>query len=190
MLPSPRLLAAASALLLLSACSEKPPAPPLLRPSASIQELMQTLVDPSADTLWESVSSTVTRQGIEDRQPRTDAEWLQARHFALNLAEAANLLAVPGRTVVHAGKNLEDAHVAGNLKAEDVQRRIDANHGAFVRHAKELQAAAELALVAIDARDAQRLVEAGGRLDQACERCHLQYWYPDDKRPPELSPQR
>ena len=32
-------------------------------------------------------------------------------------------------------------------------------------------------------KDAQALFAAGGDLDQACEGCHLVYWYPgEDKR--------
>jgi len=26
-------------------------------------------------------------------------------------------------------------------------------------------------------------LEVGDALDKACENCHLQYWYPDDKKP-------
>ena len=30
-------------------------------------------------------------------------------------------------------------------------------------------------------RKADELFEAGGNLDEACEACHIQYWYPGDK---------
>ena len=36
---------------------------------------------------------------------------------------------------------------------------------------------------AIDARSAQRLLVAGERIDQACEACHVRYWYPDAEKP-------
>jgi len=31
------------------------------------------------------------------------------------------------------------------------------------------------------ARNVDALFDAGSRLDQACENCHLEYWYPGDK---------
>jgi hypothetical protein len=33
-------------------------------------------------------------------------------------------------------------------------------------------------LDAIDAKDPQRLFDVGGEIDEACEACHLVYWYP------------
>ena len=32
------------------------------------------------------------------------------------------------------------------------------------------------------ARNVDALFDAGSRLDQACENCHLEYWYPGDKK--------
>lgn len=144
---------------------------------------MQSIIDPAADPLWESVETTVTAKGTEERQPRTEEEWKTVRHQAITLIEGANLLIMPGRRVVHAGKSLEDAHVAGINKAEDIQKLIDDNPAAFESYATALRAAGEQALSAIDARDVTGLVNAGGTIDAACEQCHLHYWYPNTFRP-------
>jgi cytochrome c556 len=37
------------------------------------------------------------------------------------------------------------------------------------------------ALRAIDAHDIDGISEAGGTIDEACESCHLQFWYPPQK---------
>ena len=37
------------------------------------------------------------------------------------------------------------------------------------------------ALAAIDARNPQALLEAGGAIDAACEACHVTYWYPNQR---------
>jgi hypothetical protein len=171
----------------LAAChrSVEPPVGP--QPVASIQEIMQAFVDPAADTLWEAVSSETTAAGTIDHQPQTDAEWLALRHQALRLAEGATLLPMPGRAVAHVGRALEDSHVLGILDAEQILHRIEADRPAFAAHAQALQLAAQDVLAAIDTRDLRRYNLAGERLDHACESCHLRYWYPDDKRPPELS---
>jgi len=180
------------ALIMLAACGQtqtevrpqpQPQPIPAFQPTASIQELMQSIVDPSADAVWEAVSSETGPNGIEEHQPRTDAEWSAVRRHALTLAEAGNLLLVENRAVSHGGAALEDAHVPGILNAREVRQAIDADRGAFAAHALALHAAAGDALVAIDARDAGRLLVAGERIDAACEACHVRYWYPNAEQP-------
>jgi len=151
---------------------------------ASIQDIMQTLVDPSADALWASVASTTTSSGTETRQPRTEEDWKAVRRYAIALAEAPNLLVAPGRRVASTGGKLEDAQVKGILPPEEIGQRIAADRPAFAERARALQLAAKEALAAADARDVARLFEAGGALDKACESCHVKYWYPNDTRPP------
>ncbi len=73
----------------LAACTHTPQeasaALPPFKPAASIQNLMASIVDPPADGLWESVSTETSIKGIEERQPRTDPEWLAVRHNAIVL---------------------------------------------------------------------------------------------------------
>src|ERR1700761_110598 len=70
---------------------------PEYRLTATIQDLMDGIIDPSADTLWDSVAYIATTKGIEDRQPRTAEQWKAVRTGAITLIEAANLLSMPGR---------------------------------------------------------------------------------------------
>jgi hypothetical protein len=184
-------LIAAVLALALAGCAQRPaPAPARFQPSASIQELMLTIVDPSADALWDSVSSETGPNGVEEHQPRTEDEWRAVRRHALLLIEAGNLLMIEGRQVTHGDKALEDAHVPGILDARQVRQKIDADHAAFSTRALALHAAGTEALAAIDARNAQRLLAAGERIDHACEGCHAQYWYPDAEQPAWPAPLR
>ena len=148
--------------------------------TATIQELMKYMVDPSADELWESVSTVFTGQGVDELHPRTAEEWDKVRHAALTLIEAANLLAMPGRKVVAPGGTLEDAHHADNLTADQVQALLDETHPRFEGFAGSLNAAGKIALAAIDAKDPEKLLEAGEAIDAACEACHITYWYPQE----------
>ena len=72
------LCAGALGLFLAVACraQQPPPATPSpqegYRPTATIKAIMDSLVDPSADVLCESVATVITRAGTEERQPRTD----------------------------------------------------------------------------------------------------------------------
>ena len=176
---------AVATVIVLSACSRAPQQTrPAFKPAASIQDLMTAIVDPSADALWESVSTETSAKGTEEKHPRSDAEWLAVRHNAIALQEAGNLLMMEGRAATHGGKVTEDAHVAGISSPQQVQLAIDTGRAHFNERARELQDAAGEALAAIDARDPARLMAAGGKLDQACERCHSVYWYPNAKQPP------
>jgi hypothetical protein len=158
-------------------------APPQYRLTATIQDLMDGIIDPSADALWDSVAYIATTRGVEDRQPRTDEEWKAVRNSAIILIEAANLLSMPGRSVARAHAPTEAPPGAGELSHEEIQRRIDATHEGFTQFARSLQDAGLQALRAIDARNAQGLMDAGGTIDEACEACHVTYWYPNQNRP-------
>jgi hypothetical protein len=186
--PRPRISALAFAHFLpfaLSACTPTPPPqPPSATSAASIQELMTSIVDPSADALWEAVSSETTANGVKEQQPRTEQEWQAVRNHALVLIEAARLLGVPGRAVTKPGKTLEDAHVTGISGGPEIQAHIDATSPLFQARAAELGESAQAALAAIEAKDPARLLAAGGKIDQACERCHMVYWYPNAAQPP------
>jgi len=146
---------------------------------------MDGIIDPSADVLWDSVAYIATTKGIEDRQPRTPEEWKAVRISAITLIEAANLLSMPGRRVaaVHLPGEAPAVPAPGELTHEEIQQRINSTHDVFVGFARNLQNAGLKALAAIDAQNAQGLMDAGGTIDEACEACHLTYWYPNQTRP-------
>ena len=187
-----RFLLACATFLALAACNREQPSitpqaipqQPPFKPSASIQDLMTSIVDPSADALWESVSSEMTSKGVEEKQPRTDQEWLAVRRDAIALLEAGNLLMMNGRPVTHGGKTTEDAHIEGVSNPSQIRQAIDADPARFQASALVLHDAAAQALAAVDAKDPARLMLAGEKLDQACESCHSVYWYPNAKQPP------
>ena len=141
---------------------------------------MDAEVDPSADVLWDSVGFISTAAGTEDRQPRTDEEWKAVRRSAITLIEATNLLSMEGRRVAATDS---PPGAAGELSPAEIQRHVDATHASFVQFAQALRAAGLKALAAIDAKDPQALMDAGGTIDEACEACHVTYWYPNQKVP-------
>ncbi len=69
------------------------------------------------------------------------------------------------------------------MNPQDVQKLIETHRGDFINHAHALQEGAKLMLAAIDARNPEELARVGGIVDHACEQCHSQFWYPNDKRP-------
>lgn len=153
----------------------------LFKPTASLQEIMTSVIDPNADDVWNSVASISTATGIEDRQPRTDEEWATVRRHAITLLESSNLLLIEGRQVAVAGANTSSA--PAELSAAEIQKTIEANRPDFNRHARDLHYAVQQTIIAIDAKNVDELVRSGGEIDKVCEACHKQFWYPNDKRP-------
>jgi hypothetical protein len=165
---------------------EKPPAPPAppFVITASIQELMDSIIDPSADSLWDSVSIINTRKGTEYRHPRTDEEWQEARRHAIALIEGTNLLIMDGRKLVAPGSAVLDTNTQGVLSAEEGQKKLDAQHATFVQFAHALRDAGSQMLTAIDKKDPDGMMNAGAAMDGVCEGCHLTFWYPNQVIPP------
>jgi cytochrome c556 len=174
---------AAVSLLVAAACSAPAPAPaakkePPFRKTATIKDIMDSMVDPSADFLWESVATIVTRKGTEERRPRTDDEWKAVRRAAITLMEATNLLIMDGRAVAKPGEKSENPGI--ELSPEAIRRVMDDDPDTLIKLAGALHDAGMKAMAAIDAKNADALSDAGEVIDNACETCHLKYWYPPD----------
>jgi hypothetical protein len=60
---------------------------------------------------------------------------------------------------------------------------VNKDRPAWQRRARALHDVSLEALSAIDAKDSTRLLEVGSNIDAACESCHRQYWYPNEKIP-------
>ena len=158
---------------------------PPYQPATSIQDIMLSVIDPAADTIWESVATIVTHDNIEERRPSTDEEWEALRHEAVRLVEATNLLLMPGRDVARPGFRSENPGI--ELEPEEVQALIDEDLATWYRLLGDYYQVASSMLSAINQRDADRLFDEGGPLDVTCERCHQRYWYPGETGPPPRS---
>ncbi len=159
-------------------CSRREdPAPqPQFRPTATVKDIMTSIVDPESDVLWNAVATIVSLTGTEEREPKTDEEWAAVRRSAVQLVEATNLLRIPGRLVARHGEKSENPRI--ELQPETIQRMIADDPATWTRLVNGLHDAAVPALTAIDARNAQGLFDAGEHMEHACEACHQQYWYP------------
>ena len=166
------------------ATAQPPPAPPPFQVMASIQELMDAVIDPSADALWDSVSITTTEKGTVFHQPHSDEEWQEARRHAIALIEGTNLLVMDGRKLVAPGSPVLDQGTSGVLSAEEGEKLFDAKHATFVQFARALREAGTQMLTAIDKKDPTGMMNAGAAMDGVCESCHLTFWYPNQVIPP------
>jgi hypothetical protein len=165
----------------------KPSAAGPYRVVATIKDLMDAMIDPAGDFIFDAVATIVTPGGTEEKAPKNDEEWAVVRNNAMVLIEGANLLMIPGRHVAAGsektlpkGKSLPSAaELGGELDPIAIEARIKVDRPMFIKLARGLQVAAAGALKAADAKDVQGLLAAGDVIDDACEQCHLRYWYPD-----------
>ena len=153
---------------------------------------MAGMIDPAADFLWESVSTTVETGKTVEKQPRTDAEWAEVRRQAIILAEGANLIMMDGRHVVKEGSHARRSRHAGQPDGRGIgagDRREPRLPSSPSR--RRCATSASRCSTAADAKNPQGLIDAGDTMDQVCEGCHLQFWYPGQKIPlfPDQAPE-
>ena len=182
-----RLIGVAWLLLLAAAgaqyCSRPAAAPaPGVQAVVSVKELMENIIDPIADNVFDAVGSDVTAKGIVETRPTTDEDWAKVRIGAVTLAEGTNLLKMPRRIAPPGDKNKSGGPNAPELSPEDIQAKVDGDRALWNRHADGLRDVALEVLDIVNRKDADALFQAGSKLDKACENCHLEYWYPGDRK--------
>lgn len=186
--PLKSLYVAGLALLLSAACTQPRAEPPVpsVAPTATVKDLMQGLIDPSADVVWNAVATISDESGTEERMPRTDDEWAEVRLGAIRVIEGAHLLLMPGRKVTRPGEKSVAPGI--ELEGPEMEALIDKDRAAWNVRVRALHDAGLLALKAIEAKDAPTLFEVGEQIEHACEACHSQYWYPNQPLPPGFYP--
>ena len=93
-----------------------------------------------------------------------------------------------GRLVAKPGEKSENPGI--ELSPEAIRMVMDNDPDTLIKLADALHDAGIKALAAIDAKNADALSDAGEVIDNACENCHLKYWYPADAEKVEARGQR
>jgi hypothetical protein len=184
--------ALAVTVLLLAQCSSQPAprptssanAPSALTPVLSVKELMEHIIDPTADWIFDAAVVDVSASGTTTTVPRSDEDWLRVERGAMLLAEASNLLKMP-RAMAPPGTAgatpLKPGEPAPELTPAEIEARVNANRDLWNTHADELRSVALASLAIVKARNVNGLFQIGSDIDKACESCHLEFWYPGDK---------
>jgi len=174
-------------------CSSKPaattnaatPAAPSLEsslaPTLSVKELMEHIIDPTSDWIFDAAVIDITRKGVTETKPLTDDDWLKVERGGYVLAEATNLLKIPRRMVPVEEEGKPHQPGEPELPPEQIQAKIEKDRALWYKNADGLKAAALEAVKVAKARDLDGLFKVGDRVDKACEACHLEYWYPGDR---------
>lgn len=166
---------------------------------ATIKDIMDSMVAPSGDFMFGAVETISDEHGVHQIAPQdttftedlaavppayNEDNWEALRLRLMVLLEAPNLLVMPGRKVAPPDVTSQNPQI--ELQPWQIQKLIDDDRPSFISRAKRLQNAAQVALKAVDDKNTDELFQAEGTLDDACENCHLHYWYPNDKRAQQL----
>ncbi|NQX88872.1 MAG: cytochrome c [Halioglobus sp.] len=115
-------------------------------------QLMEWVLEPAADIVWDSAGTIITAEGHRELAPGTDAGWDKVVRAGAVLREAGNLLMLPGRA---AGAD-------------------------WLEYSQALSGAGRRVMAAANAQDPDALFDAGGHVYQICRACHDQYWVRDE----------
>jgi hypothetical protein len=128
-------------------CGGAQTAPPF-KPVADNKLLMESVIDPAADVIWDSVKTIITVAGVEEIRPHTEEQWTAVRNAAMVVSESGNLLMMAPRA-----KDGDEWMKAAQMMVETGQEAIRA----------------------IEKRDADELFVVGGHIYDSCTNCHSKY---------------
>jgi hypothetical protein len=152
-------------------------------PGPNLHDLMKNIVAVQTQVIWDVGNNAQDDKGNPDASKLKAADWSKAadaagqvKAAALTLAKAPHVMAAaPGQKIDGEGKT------PGAYGAKQVQKAIDANPKVLQAFAQQLSASMDELVVAARAKDAKKFFDVSGRLDEECEGCHTQFWYPDEK---------
>jgi hypothetical protein len=119
-----------------------------VKPVASVKQIMAGIVAPSANAIFNAVSTTVSEKGIEEVFPKNDQEWAALGSQAASLAEAGNLMMVEGRAV---------------------------DRGDWVKMSQTMVDAAVVAMKAAESKSTDAVLASGEKVNESCDNCHQRY---------------
>jgi hypothetical protein len=170
-----------------SSSSTPPPAAqtqqtaPVMKPVVSVKELMRFTIDPLADNIFDAVTWDITKKGIAETKPTTDEDWEKVKIGAVTLAEAIYLLKVPRPFAPAGDENNSTGPNPPELSPAQIRAKVDKDPVLWDAKIEALRNAAKEIMQIADRKDAGALFEASADVDNACEACHLEYWYPGDR---------
>jgi hypothetical protein len=176
------LLAGLFAIGVMSSCSDQKSASPQgsaaapkadlwgdMKPLVSVKELMRDMIDPASDLVFGSIGTIIIDRNIREIEPKTDDDWQRIRTGAVTMAEGVYLLKVKRPFAPPGDENNSAGAEAPELSPAQIAAKIEA-----------LRNVSREVLDIVDRKDKNELWEASDNLDQACESCHLQFWYPNE----------
>ena len=152
-----------------------------LKPVVSVKELMRDMIDPASDFIFDAVKVVMSSHGTVETVPRTEKDWEKIRIGAVTIAEGVYLLKIPRPFAPPGDENNSGGPGATELSPAQIKAKLEADPVLWNAKIEALRNVGLEVMEIVKQKKVSELWEAGDNLDQACENCHLEYWYPGDK---------
>jgi hypothetical protein len=123
-------------------------AAPAAAPVASVKQIMAAITGPAASTVYNSVGTVVSAQGVKETAPQNDEEWTALAASAAALVESGNLMLTPGRAI---------------------------DNGDWVKMTQDMIEKGKLVIKAADEKSTEGILSSGSDLNVTCDNCHARY---------------
>ena len=117
-------------------------------PVATIKQIMIGITNPAAFVVYEAVGTKSSAAGIEEIAPQNDEEWAKVGSAGAAVVESGNLMLIGNRAI---------------------------DKGDWVKMTRDMMEQGKAAMKAAEAKDKEKIVEAGGELNTTCDNCHERY---------------
>ena len=151
-----------------------------MKPIVSVKELMDGMIDPASDYVFDSIGTIITNEKTTEIQPRTDDDWQRIRIGAITMAEGVYLLKVPRRFAPVGDENNSEGPDAEELAPAQITAKLEKDPVLWNAKIEALRNASLEVLEIVKKKDVNALWGACEDLDAACENCHLEFWYPGE----------
>jgi hypothetical protein len=117
-------------------------------PVATIKQIMIGITNPAAFAVYEAVGTKSSAAGVEEIAPQNDEEWAKVGSAGAAVVESGNLMLMGDRAI---------------------------DKGDWVKMTRDMMEQGKAAMKAAEAKDKDKIVEAGGELNTTCDNCHARY---------------
>ena len=125
-----------------------PSAVPAPAAVASVKQIMNGIVMPNANVIYNSVGATITGTKVEEFAPKNEKEWQAVGDSAAAIVESGNMLLVGDRLV---------------------------DKREWLSYTQRFIAAGKAVLAAAEQKKPDGVLAAGGDLNETCDACHEKY---------------
>jgi hypothetical protein len=124
--------------------ADLPAAPPV----ATIKQIMNAIVLPNANVIYNAVGTTIDGTKVEETVPKNDKEWAAVGDSAAAIVESGNMLLLGDRLI---------------------------DKREWLSYTQRFIAAGKAALAAANEKKPEGILAAGGDLNETCDACHEKY---------------
>ena len=152
-----------------------------MKPIVSVKELMEYMIDPASDFVFDSVKTIVQPNGkVVEIVPKTEDDWKKLQVGAVTMLEGIYLLKVQRPFAPAGDMNNSVGPDANELSPAEIAAKVQKDPVEWNARIEALRNVGLQVLDIVKRKNTKELWDASENLDEACEACHKSYWYPKE----------